>query len=30
MRKHAEGIGGTLTLTSAIGKGTAVSVRIPL
>ena len=30
MRKHAEGIGGTLTLASAIGKGTALTVRIPL
>ena len=30
MRKHAEGLGGTLTLASAIGEGTALTVRIPL
>ena len=30
MRKHAEGLGGTLTVTSEPGKGTSLTVRIPL
>lgn len=30
MRKHAEGLGGTLTLTSVPGSGTTVTARIPL
>lgn len=30
MRKHAEGLGGTLTLSSMVGQGTTVTARIPL
>ena len=30
MRKHAEGLGGTLTVTSMPGKGTSLTVRIPI
>ncbi len=30
MRKHAEGLGGTFFLSSAPGKGTSISIRIPL
>jgi len=30
MRKHAEGLGGTLTVTSVPGRGTSLTVRIPI
>ena len=30
MRKHAEGLGGTLTVASVPGQGTTVTARIPL
>ena len=30
MRKHAEGLGGTFTLSSKPGQGTTVTARIPL
>ena len=30
MRKHAEGLSGTLTVTSEPGKGTSLTVRIPI
>lgn len=30
MRKHAEGLGGTLTVASVPGEGTTVTARIPL
>ena len=30
MHKHAEGLGGTLTVASEPGKGTSLTVRIPL
>ena len=30
MRKHAEGLGGTLTVASTPGRGTSLTVRIPI
>ena len=30
IRRHAEGVGGTLTLKSVLGEGTTITVRIPL